>query len=275
MRSCLIVVVFLLFSCRNEPPEYKTLMKDVAFKYHQFGEGAKPNIGETIEVSLMITEQNDTLHYVPDYPYFIKLKGEKLDSAWMYLKEGDSATFKIQRAEINKRFKFYEVLQSDTGQVFLHMRLTKVHEEAIASTAKKKAIALRELEEQRDLRTYLKNSEDKWEEVDGIYKVVVNETEGDSVRYGSEVSIHYKGKFLNGYIFDNTYEKGITPTFIYGKEYQLIDGMKVGLKNRREGESVKIILPSRRAFGEEGSLAGIVPPYTAVIFEVEIIKVIN
>ena len=55
----------------------------------------------------------------------------------------------------------------------------------------------------------------------------------------------------------------------------MIEGMQIGLTGLHEGEKVKIILPSRRAFGEEGSLAGIVPPYTAVIFEVNIIKVNN
>ena len=55
----------------------------------------------------------------------------------------------------------------------------------------------------------------------------------------------------------------------------MIDGLKTALKGMKEGENLKIILPSRHAFGEEGSLAGIVPPYTAVIYDVNIIKVIN
>ena len=87
------------------------------------------------------------------------------------------------------------------------------------------------------------------------------------------MSISYKGKFLNGYIFDDTDDKGVTPTFRYGEDYQLLEGVESGLKGLKEGESVKIILPSRRAFGEEGSLAGIVPPFTAVIFEIKILKI--
>ena len=55
----------------------------------------------------------------------------------------------------------------------------------------------------------------------------------------------------------------------------MIEGFQTALSGRKEGERVKIILPSRQAFGEEGSLAGIVPPYTAVIYDVNIIKVIN
>jgi FKBP-type peptidyl-prolyl cis-trans isomerase len=99
--------------------------------------------------------------------------------------------------------------------------------------------------------------------------------DGDSITYGSSVSIDYRGSFVDGYVFEDTYEKGITPTFNYGKEYQLIEGMHIGLNGLKSGESVKIILPSQRAFGSEGSLAGIVPPYTAVIFDVEIKKVIQ
>ena len=125
------------------------------------------------------------------------------------------------------------------------------------------------------LRT-LEEEIDTDENLGGVYRQYLRRLRvGEEIKAGSQVSIHYKGRFLNGFVFDNTYEKDITPSFTYGQEYQMVDGLRTALKGMKEGESVKIILPSRRAFGEEGSLAGIVPPYTAVIFEVNIIKVKN
>ena len=42
-----------------------------------------------------------------------------------------------------------------------------------------------------------------------------------------------------------------------------------------EGEKSLFILPSEIAFGKEGSSTGIIPPYTSLIFEVEVLKVIK
>ena len=40
----------------------------------------------------------------------------------------------------------------------------------------------------------------------------------------------------------------------------------------REGELSLFILPSAIAFGATGSSTGIVPPYTPVIFEIELLE---
>jgi FKBP-type peptidyl-prolyl cis-trans isomerase len=277
MKKLIFISLIALFACKQKVPEFKSLSKKTSFRYEQFGDGEETaKQGETLSLSLLFTKEKDTLHYVPNYPYFIEVGSGPIDSLWHLLKVGDSITFRLPRSMVNQHFRFYQLLQSDAGMVDMHVRLhEKYADKKEADLAQKMALSKRELEEQSALRSYLKNLKDSLESYDGIYRKVGGEPSGDSIQYGSEVSIQYKGSFLNGYIFDNTANKKVTPTFVYGKEYQMIEGMQLALKGLREGESVKIILPSRRAFGGEGSLAGIVPPYTAVIFEVEILKVTN
>jgi len=276
MRYLVILIVVLCVGCLSEKSDFKQLNDGISMKYHQLGEGDSPKIGETAEVNLMVSSKNgDTLHYVPDFPYFIPLKGSKIDTAITNLIEGDSVTLRVLRKLVNEQFKFYKLLQIDTGWVDLRLKLNKSYSSKDAKKREQKALSKREINEQAALKKYLDVNGDGLEELDGIYRSVSGDVVGDKIQYGSEVSIHYKGKFLGGYVFDDTYQKGITPTFTYGQEYQMIEGMQIGLSGLHEGESVKIILPSRRAFGEEGSLAGIVPPYSAVIFEVNIIKVNN
>ena len=245
-------------------------------KYHQLGEGAVPALGQTVELQMMLrSTAGDTMHYVPNYPYFVDLKGSFFDRAICELTEGDSVRLRIPRKRINEQFKFYKVMEADSGKVDVDLRVVRAYSKEQARKRKQKALSKREVNEQAALIKYLNEKGSDLEELMGVYRKVGGKVLGDSIRYGSEVSIHYKGSFLNGYVFDNTYLKGITPTFTYGEEYQMIEGMQIGLSGLHEGESVKIILPSRRAFGEEGSLAGIVPPYTAVIFDVQIINVKN
>jgi FKBP-type peptidyl-prolyl cis-trans isomerase len=214
------------------------------------------------------------LHYVPNYPYFFRLENLAIDSAWTELQEGDSAVFKLSREDFNQKFRFYKPSLSDTGKVYLHFRLKEVLSKSEMQVSKQKALSKREIDEQAELQQYIAALNSKIDTVGDVFRILKKRNDtGVAIAYGSEVSIDYTGSFLNGYNFENTADKGLTPTFKYGKEYQLIEGMHLGLSGLKSGESVKIILPSRRAFGKEGSLAGIVPPYTAVIFDVNIIKV--
>lgn len=278
MKKYYWLLAIFFWACQSpEPQEFTRINSKVDFKYIQFGEGELPKTGDEILLNLVITDsKKDTLHYVPDYSYFFPIKKSSLDSAFMKMRAGDSACFKLKRNYFNKLYRFYGPAKSNEGDLLFYFRLKKVLSTQEADLEKKKLISKREIDEQAALRKYLKRFDGKMDTLDGIYRIINKRNpEGDSISYGSSVSIDYKGSFVDGYVFEDTYEKGLTPTFNYGKEYQLIDGMHIGLSGLREGESVKIILPSQRAFGSEGSLAGIVPPYTAVIFDVEIKKVIE
>lgn len=275
MRSVTyILIAFTFLCCKPEAKEYKSVTPDVRYKYLKFGEGPDVEQGKTVMLYLSVLDTaQDTLHYVPDYPYFIKVNDHPVDSALMELGKGDSAHILLPRSLFNTYLKFYQPLQSDSGEVELRVSIKDVQDSVAARKAQLKLLSERELKEQLELKAFLKSRMDTIEYFDGIYRQKLKSTSGQLIKYGDQVSISYIGKFLNGYVFDDTREKGITPTFRYGEDYQLIEGVESGLKGLREGESVKIILPSRRAFGEEGSLAGIVPPYTAVTFEITVLKI--
>lgn len=281
MKSVLPFVFLLLFFSCNQTNEtdFRKINSEVSFQYHELGDGQHLDSAYGISVNLLVTDTlGDTLHYVPNYPYFIKLKETAIDSAWKDFRQGDSVSFLISRFKMNEYFKFYKVQQSDSGYILLNARIIDAFtgEEEMES-AEKKALSKREIVEQAALKKYIKKLPYALDTIRDIYisKLKTVEADAEAIKYGSDVSLHYTGQFLNGYIFDNTYEKGVTPSFEFGRNYQLIDGMQIGLKGLKKGEKVKIILSSRRAFGEAGSLAGIVPPYTAVIYDVQIVNVIN
>jgi len=271
----------LLMACElNENTDYKKLNQDIRYKLHQFGEGEP--IGNKQFLSLFLTIRDtlgDTLHYVPDYPYFLKRSPQNsLDSNLNQFRLGDSLSFILNRKTVNQKFKFYRLLQSNQGKVIMDFRLVDAFStEKEMENAKYRLLSQREVEEQAALRKYLKNLKQPLDTLDGVYRLIEKKATGNTpeIKYGSQISLHYRGRFLNNYVFDDTYQKGVSPTFVYGQDYQLIEGMHNGLNGLKEGDSIKIIVPSRRGFGEEGSLAGIVPPYTAVIFEVNIKKVNN
>ena len=85
--------------------------------------------------------------------------------------------------------------------------------------------------------------------------------------------IHYEGKFLNGKFFDSSVKRNQPFEFVYGTECQLIQGLYKNIGNMCEGEKDLVIIPSELAFGSNGSSTGLIPPYTSLLFEVEIMKI--
>ena len=104
---------------------------------------------------------------------------------------------------------------------------------------------------------------------------MLQEGVGKLIEPGDTITINYEGKFLNGKFFDSTIKRNQPFQFVYGTEWQVIKGLEEALSLMYEGEKSLFIFPSELAFGSEGSSTGIIPPYTSLIFEVEILEVIS
>ncbi len=106
----------------------------------------------------------------------------------------------------------------------------------------------------------------------GMYFINIFPGSGKPVEYGDIVTVNYEGRFLNGKFFDSTIKRNQPFEFVYGTEMQVIPGLEDAIGRMREGQRALIILPSDLAWGEKGSSTGIIPPFTTVIYELELIK---
>jgi FKBP-type peptidyl-prolyl cis-trans isomerase len=107
----------------------------------------------------------------------------------------------------------------------------------------------------------------------GIYYLMIRNGTGKKVETGDTVTLNYEGRFLNGKFFDSTIKRRQPFQFVYGTEWQVIRGLEEGIGLMHEGEKSLFIIPSELGFGSMGSSSGIIPPFTSLIFEVEILKV--
>jgi len=124
--------------------------------------------------------------------------------------------------------------------------------------------------EQLVLKKYIKETKAQFQ--NGIYVEQLHTGKGKKVDNDDVVTIAYKGYFINRLEFDNI--SGSTAfTFTYGTPDQVIKGLEMAIKGMKKGEKSKIIIPSQLAFGEEGSTTNVVPPFTTVIYELEIVNV--
>ena len=230
MRVIIVLLFFMLISsCKQSVPEYQKISDEVAFKQHQFDDGLSIESAHTLCLLMNVTNAaNDTLHYVPNYPYFIALEDNKLHSAMRSHHIGDSITYRLKRSFLNQHFSFYQLLQKDTGVVFLNFRIIDAYSNDSAAIKMKQLLSKREIDEQAALMRYMQQNEG-FEKIEHIYRKITNTTNGSPLRFGDEISIQYRGRFLDGYEFDNTYKKETAPTFTYGQDFQLIEGLHLSL----------------------------------------------
>lgn len=104
----------------------------------------------------------------------------------------------------------------------------------------------------------------------GIYVLERTHTNLEQVSAGKKIKVVYQGSFLDGKLIDKQEQ---TLEFIYGTPDQVIKGLNIVIGSLKKGETTKIILPSRLAFGESGSSNGSIPPYTPLVYTLKIIDI--
>ena len=103
----------------------------------------------------------------------------------------------------------------------------------------------------------------------GLQYKVLREGDGRKPSATDKVECHYEGTLINGEVFDSSYRRGETATFGLN---QVIKGWTEGLQLMQEGSKYRFFIPYNLAYGEHGAGQSI-PPYAALIFDVELIKV--
>ncbi len=88
---------------------------------------------------------------------------------------------------------------------------------------------------------------------------------------GKTISMSYKGYLLNGKQFDESPENWQVNT---STPDQMLKGLNYVIKFLNTGQNTKIILPSYLAFGELGA-GNIIPPYTPLLYEININNIVN
>ena len=100
------------------------------------------------------------------------------------------------------------------------------------------------------------------------YKVLTN-GQGKKPKATDEVVCHYEGFLVDGTVFDSSYQRGEPATF---RLNQVITGWTEGLQLMEEGAKYRFFIPYRLGYGENGA-GTLIPPYSTLIFDVELIKV--
>lgn len=107
---------------------------------------------------------------------------------------------------------------------------------------------------------------------DGLQYEIITKGTGPIPTAKDTVSANYLGTLINGTEFDNSYKRGEALTIpVTG----VIRGWTEALELMPVGSKWKLFVPSDLAYGDRGAGGGAIPGGAALIFEIELLKIVN
>lgn len=104
----------------------------------------------------------------------------------------------------------------------------------------------------------------------GLQYQVIKEGEGKKPSATDRVKCHYEGTLIDGTLFDSSIKRGQPAVFGLN---QVIKGWTEGLQLMGEGAKYRFFIPSQLGYGAQQA-GEMIPPYSTLIFDVELIEVL-
>jgi FKBP-type peptidyl-prolyl cis-trans isomerase len=103
----------------------------------------------------------------------------------------------------------------------------------------------------------------------GLLYIVRSPGEGPAASFGSRVTVHYEGRFLDGQKFDSSYDRKEPFTFTVGVG-KVIKGWDEAFMAMKKGEKRTLIVPHWLGYGDK--VHPPIPPRATLVFDVELIS---
>jgi len=116
---------------------------------------------------------------------------------------------------------------------------------------------------------------EKWPETEktesGLMFITLTPGHGPTPNAGDIVHVHYTGRLTDGTEFDSSKKRNEPIAFPIG-ENRVIKGWEEALQSMKTGEKRVLIVPPKLGYGSK-RIANIIPPYSYLVFEVELINI--
>jgi FKBP-type peptidyl-prolyl cis-trans isomerase FkpA len=252
----------------------------LVYRFVKRNNGTNPEIGDVLTLHLEYYTENDSLLFSSyDVPDDFRMRLEKpshpgsIEEALTMMHTGDSAIFKINAYNFykytRKLINIPEYIKPGELLTFNVKLLSIQHSDLYEQEKRLREAEIRDEEISLINRYLLTENLNSTELSSGIHIVEISQSGGRKLKAGDYVEMHYDASFLDGLIFDSTYESGLAFGFELGSG-ELIPGLEIALSHMHIGDKSKIIIPFALAYGSE--IKGPIPPYTTLVFDVEIIS---
>ena len=292
LAAMAMMMVGTMSACaeKNPYPGYEKNQNGLYYQFFSQNEGELPQVGDLIELKICCMI-NDTTPLIPNTQNMMKLQEPSfpgdLNEGLAMMHKGDSASFIVNTDSTFKYMFMQPTLPAEfnsTDVMRFEIKVVdfmpeKVYAQNFAHDVKNRN-AQRAAQLQNDyadetakaakeLADYLtKNKIEAVPTESGLYYVVTEPGNGEKPEVGKPVTMHYTGKLLNGTVFDSSVERNQPFQFVLGVG-QVIPGWDEGVQLMTKGEKGLLYIPYYLAYGERDM--GDIPPFSNLIFEVELI----
>lgn len=104
----------------------------------------------------------------------------------------------------------------------------------------------------------------------GLQYEIIQEGSGNKPSATDNVTVHYHGTLIDGTVFDSSIERGTPASFGVN---QVIPGWTEALQLMSVGAKFRLYIPQELAYGANPHPGGPIKPYSALIFDVELIEI--
>ena len=267
----------------NSPyPGYKMTPSGMYYRYLTQNEGETAKLGDIIEIDLdyyLMNENGDSLLYstsmIPEQAYDLvhepSFPGDLYEGFTM-MHKGDSMSLIMSADSVFLR-QFHAPVMPDfvtPGSMVrweVKMKDIMTEEEYMARQVAKEEAAFAEAQQVFDA-FIAENGIEATPTESGLIYVCTKEGKGSQPQAGQKVKVHYTGKLLDGTVFDSSVERN-EPISIPIGVGRVIPGWDEGISMMKKGEKGILYIPAKLGYGATGS--GPIPPFSNLIFEVELI----
>lgn len=294
-----IAAILMVTGCKNASNSGFDTDATTGIQYHFFNhddKGSKPTLGDYARVYLTLKNANDSLIFdsrhkqrKEDTSKTVTIHLEKtfngcLPEGIAMMAVGDSASFRLSADSFYlKSFHSHQMPSfiKPGSMITFNIKLESfetpqqmANDMDAQMKERMQMMEQRKADEPNQIAKYIADNKITVKpESDGIYILERVKGKGKPIKTGDSVEVKYTGMLLDGTVVQ-TSDHGpgnTTFTLVYGKD-SFTKGFDDIIANLEAGGSVKALVPSSLAYGEQSPNA-LIPPYTPLIYMVEVIKV--
>ncbi len=199
----------------------------------------------------------DSISYIIGYDYGEGIKNQQIDADPLMIYKG------VYDALVKQQSIFDDSTQARLVRAFqkdIENMEAKQFQEMLAENKKKGSAFLRanrELEGVQELPS-------------GLQYKILKIGKGDMPSPTDSVTIHYRAMYIDRTTFDMSYDSG--PVGI--RLNHVVKGLSEGIQMMRPGAIYEFYIPPQLAYGEDG-YDDLIPPHATLIFEIELIRIVD
>ncbi len=192
------------------------------------------------------------------------------------LHKGDSVVFELDAEKFFKQTAGSQQVPPGMQGMILdfNVRIADVQSEAEYQEQLQAEMDMKQEAETGEIEAYItENNIDVEPTESGLYVIVKEKGNGPKPQAGETVVVHYTGTLLDGTKFDSSLDRGQPFEFPLGQG-RVIRAWDEGIAMLNVGSKATLIVPSKLGYGERGAGRDI-PPFATLIFDVELIDIVE